>query len=83
MKNTKLTTEELDKLKSLKTTQEEITNSLGQIEIQKLILEGQKNEVINQFVTLQDEQSKVANGLQEKYGNGNIDTDTGEFTSSK
>ena len=83
MKNTKLTTEELDKLKSLKTTQEEITNSLGQIEIQKLILKGQKNEVINQFVTLQDEQSKVANGLQEKYGNGNIDTDTGEFTSSK
>lgn len=83
MKNQKLTTEELETLKKFQTQQNQITNSLGQIEIQKQILDNQKTDILGQLVKLQEEQNASAKELQEKYGDGNISLETGEFTSSK
>lgn len=83
MEAQKLTEKELETLKEIQTKTNQITLSLGQIEVQKQILEGEKNNILNQFVDLQDEQSKLAKELQEKYGDGNVDINTGEFTSNK
>lgn len=83
MKPQKLTEKELETLKEIQTKTNQITLLLGQIEVQKQILEGQKVNILNQFSDLQDEQSKFAKELQEKYGDGNVDISTGEFTSNK
>ena len=82
METKKLTTEELNSLKEFQTTQEQITYSLGQIELQSQILKSQKENVLSQLTQLQDKKSKVADQLQEKYGDGNINIDTGEFTNN-
>jgi predicted nuclease with TOPRIM domain len=76
----KLTEQELTDLKSIQTETNQISFSLGQIEIQKSILEDQKTGLIAEFSTLQEKQNVLAKELQDKYGVGNIDTETGEFT---
>lgn len=81
MKSQKLTSEELEKLKKFQTQNNQITNSLGQIEIQKQILESQKIDILQQLSQFQEESSELSKELQEKYGTGNIDIETGEFTS--
>jgi septal ring factor EnvC (AmiA/AmiB activator) len=78
----KLTNEELEKIKQFQSTQNQIVGSLGEIEIQKQVLEGQKNNILNQFQQFQEEQNKFSKELQDKYGDGNINIETGEFTSS-
>lgn len=83
MKNQKLTEKELNQIKEFQLSQEQISLSLGQIEIQKRILKEQKSKVLEQYYTLQTNQSKLVKELQEKYGDGNINIETGEFTSSK
>lgn len=83
MESKKLTAEELNELKEIQMTQEGIISSLGQIETQKQILKNKKDNILNQFSTLQEKQSEVAKNLQEKYGDGNINIETGEFTPNK
>lgn len=83
MKSKKLTTKEVNELQELQITQEKIISSLGQIETQKQILKNKKENILNQFSTLQEKQSEVAKNLQKKYGDGNINLETGEFTPNK
>jgi hypothetical protein len=81
MKSQKLISEELEKLQKFQTQNNQITNSLGQIEIQKQVLESQKIDILQQLSKLQEESSELSKELQEKYGNGSVDIETGEFTS--
>lgn len=83
MKSKKLTTKEVNELQELQITQEKIISSLGQIETQKQVLKNKKENILNQFSTLQEKQSEVAINLQKKYGDGNINLETGEFTPNK
>ena len=83
MKSKKLTTKEVNELQELQITQEKIISSLGQIETQKQVLKNKKENILNQFSTLQEKQSEVAKNLQKKYGDGNINLETGEFTPNK
>jgi hypothetical protein len=41
-----------------------------------------KEELVKKFKELKDREVAIGNILQEKYGNGNIDLETGEFISS-
>jgi hypothetical protein len=79
----KLSQEELTQLTELQNTTDQITMSLGQIEIQKAILEGNASELLRQLADLQEKQNTIAKQLQDKYGDGNIDLKTGEFVASK
>lgn len=83
MSNQKLSKEELEKLNTFSKKQEEITVALGQLDIQKALLEGQRSMVLEELSKLQEKQNTTAKELQSKYGDGNIDLDTGEFTLSK
>jgi hypothetical protein len=76
----KLSQEELQKLKDLQAQGNQIAVSLGEIEIQKAILEGNKNDLLKKLADLQESQNKLAKELQENYGEGNINLETGEFT---
>ena len=57
-----------------------ITFNLGNVDIQKAILEGQRSVILENLANLQEKSNKTAKDLQDKYGEGNIDLETGEFT---
>ncbi len=79
-KTIKLTEEELTILRDYQQKQNQITFNLGNVDIQKAILEGQRSTILENLANLQEESNKTAKELQDKYGDGNIDLETGEFT---
>lgn len=79
-KTIKLTQEELKQLTEVKEKRNQIIHNLGQVDIQRAMLEGQRSLILENLTNLQEEESKVGKELQEKYGDGNIDMETGEFT---
>ena len=76
----KLSEEELTILRSYQQEQNEITFSLGQVDIQRAILEGQRASILDSLADLQEKSNKIAKELQTKYGEGNINLESGEFT---
>ena len=79
----KLSKEELEQLKSFQIRNNDITFRLGQVDIQKAIIEGQRSDLLDKLANLQEGSNKVGKELQEKYGEGNIDLDAGEITPVK
>ena len=75
----KLSEAELKILRGYNKTQNDITFDLGQVDIQKAFLEGQRASILDGLADLQEKSNKTAKELQEKYGEGNINLETGEF----
>ncbi len=73
MSKIKLSEKELQQLKELQTEGNELIFSLGQIEAQKV-------SIYSSIRIVQEKQLKLGKELQEKYGDGNIDLESGEFT---
>jgi hypothetical protein len=80
METIKLSPEELENLNSINEEYTSILISLGRIETEKLSLEKQKQSLTLQFEKLQAKEQDLAAALTKKYGDGNIDLNTGEFT---
>jgi predicted RNA-binding protein with EMAP domain len=84
MVTTKLTTEELESIKSLQTQYNKFVFDLGSIEAQlqqtKTFLESEKVTVLDSIQKLSDKEKELVALLQGKYGAGNIDIQTGEVT---
>mgnify|MGYP001282889706 FL=1 len=76
----KLSEEELEILRGYQQEQNQITFNLGNVDIQKAILEGQRSQILDSLANLQEKSNKTAKELQDKYGEGSIDLETGEFT---
>lgn len=83
MEKIKLSQEELDKLTKFSDESNNITLSLGQVEVNKAILEGQKSSLLEKLSELQKDQNELAKELQDKYGVGTIDLSSGEFTKTE
>ena len=83
MEQIKLSQEELDTLNQLQETQNNIPNSLGQIEYSIQLLELQKEQLVNSIEELKQTESKIGKDLMEKYGNGSIDLNLGTFTKTE
>jgi|TARA_R110001592_G_scaffold40447_3_gene132891 hypothetical protein len=73
MSKIKLSESELQELKKLQDEGNKLIFSLGQIEAQKTTLFSQLQEI-------QGGRNKIGKELQDKYGDGNIDLESGEFT---
>ena len=82
-KKIKLTDKELKVLKEYQNVQNQVTFELGNLDIQRALLEGQRSAILEKLADLQEKSNKTAKELQEKYGDGNINIDTGEFTTVK
>jgi hypothetical protein len=67
----KLTSEELQIVKDLKQEYTNLAFTLGELEIQKVMLLDTQKE-------LAAKEKQIAKQLQEKYGEGTIDLETGE-----
>jgi len=79
----KLTQKEIDNLTSLKKSYAELTNVVGNVEIQILTLELRKSQLKDNLFQLQQDEMKLAKELEEKYGNGSISLEKGEFLPNK
>jgi hypothetical protein len=79
MEKTFLSKEEISELKSIQEKESEVISQLGQIEYQILNLTTQKQFIIDKSKELSKQRSSAAQNLQNKYGEGSIDLDSGEF----
>lgn len=76
MENKKLLKEEITKLQELQQKNSSVLQNLGYLDI---IIEQQKNELKAEYVSIQAQLNELGKQLQDKYGEGNINLETGEF----
>lgn len=83
----KLTTEELQSIKDMQQQYNKFVFELGSIEAQLqnliatiTIVEQEKANVLEDIKKLGEREKELVNGLQVKYGVGNIDIESGEIT---
>lgn len=85
MANTqKFTEEEIQSINELKKSVSIVFTQLGQLSIQKARtlqqIEAQETALIQKHQELAASEQELFKGLNEKYGDGNYDPNTGEFT---
>lgn len=86
----KLTNEEITQLKTLQSDYAKLIAQLGQVEISVLVLEKQieqikqtqKDPLYIRLGEIQQQEADVAKQLTEKYGDGQINLETGEILTS-
>ena len=76
-----LTQEEIQSLKTIQQNQIDLIQTLGTIEYRIQLLELDKQTLKSQLQKQVEEETKIGKQLQEKYGDGNIDLEKGEFIS--
>lgn len=82
-KKVKLSPEELNELQRINSEVNDITSALGKIEIDKLVLENNRNSLLTRLNELYQSQENLSSELAKKYGDGNIDIISGEFTKAE
>jgi hypothetical protein len=75
-----LTQEELAQLRDLQTRQNNLLMNLGSIEYRMSLLEQTKNDLKSQALEIERLNNELGAQLTEKYGNGNLNLETGEIT---
>jgi chromosome segregation ATPase len=85
-----LTQEELQSIKELQQKYDQTIFELGSLEAQIVVLNAQidkiseeKRNLVADLNTLGKKESELVKSLQEKYGTGNINIETGEITSAQ
>ena len=79
MENQKLTQEELQQLADVQQKRDNLMFELGQIGILKLNLQTREDRIKDFHKELVTEENAVGQQLTEKYGNGSLNLETGEF----
>jgi len=83
MESKKLLNEELQVLKKYQEDTNTIIVNLGKLDLQINLFKRNKEQLIKEYQELEAKQLKTAQELQDKYGEGNIDLESGEFTAIK
>jgi len=86
----KFNDEELKQLESLQNDYSQKQVELGQIHVQRLLLNQQlaelqnrQSEIEQQYIEIQGREKQMVDVLNEKYGAGQLDPETGVFTPKK
>ena len=79
MENTKLTQEELQQLQEMQQQNQALALELGNLELTKIQIESRYDELVEFHTQLKDKEKEIGKELSEKYGNGTIDLEKGEF----
>jgi len=86
-KEVKFTDDELQSLQGLQTNYQEKQSILGQLSVQRILLNQQLDaletrtvEVETEYQTTQQEERDIVKTLNDKYGPGQLDPTTGVFT---
>tara|TARA_R110001606_G_C15348529_1_gene647348 strand:- start:3 stop:257 length:255 start_codon:yes stop_codon:yes gene_type:complete len=78
-----LSQEEISELKELQTTFKNLTEVSGVVEMQNYNIQIKKEQLKSSLQELQRKESDLAKKLEDKYGQGSISLETGEFLPSK
>lgn len=83
----KLTAEELQQIKDLQSKYNQAIFEIGASEAQLIAfqqgiekLQQAKKDLVSNLTTIEQKESELVKLLQEKYGQGNIDAETGKIT---
>jgi hypothetical protein len=79
MEKVVLTTEEINSLKTIQTEKSKLTEYFGILETEYQL---QKTQLINSLLDLSQRETTLGEELQKKYGDGVINVETGEFSTS-
>ena len=86
-KEIKFTDEELKSLSDLAQGYQTTQAAFGQLRVQKILLSQQKDaleeaevKLESDYIELQQNEQKIVKGLNDKYGPGQLDPQTGVFT---
>jgi len=78
---------ELEKIKDLQTKYQTITAKMGQLEVDRLLLEQamqrlseSRSKLETEYTDTQSEEKQFVSDLNSKYGAGNVNLETGVFT---
>jgi len=74
-----LTQEEIQSLKKIQANQQILLDAFGDIEYKIQLFELEKQKLKQSLQLQVEEEIKIGKQLQEKYGDGNIDLEKGEF----
>ena len=77
-----LTPEEIQSILKLQKIQAKLVEDFGLVEYQIQSLTQQKQELISELDLYKQQEIQLGKTLQEKYGDGTIDLEKGEFISS-
>ena len=75
----KLTKEEVNQLKHIKSSTEKVVNEFGQISISEEGLKQRKARAVEFLDQLKGQENQLAKSLEDKYGKGSVNIDSGEF----
>lgn len=75
-----LTKEEIQSLKDLKVRFDQLVGVIGETEVQIMNLELRRDALKSNLIAIQEEEMKLGKELEEKYGNGTISIEKGEFS---
>jgi stress response protein YsnF len=78
--NKKLTKEEITRLSKLKSDYDNLVQQVGNTEIQIMNLKLQKEQLKVSLQKIKEEEINLGKELEDKYGNGTISLETGEFS---
>ena len=76
----KLTKEELESFKEIRQKTQSLIIELGEIELHKIQLESRHKIAQEYFSQLANEEEKLSNSIKEKYGDIQINPETGEIS---
>ena len=79
MEPIKLTEEELEKLVELQKKSTAVVQEFGNLEIMKLQVEARREELTAFYTQVKEDERTFGKELSEKYGDGTIDIEKGEF----
>ena len=80
MEPIKVTEEEINKVKSLQDKYTEIVARLGQLQLDKSRINQLETELLENFKQLQKDEEYIVTEMNTKYGQGQLDVDSGLFT---
>ena len=83
MEQIKLSQEEIQTLTQLQSDQQTLINSFGEVEMQIQLAEIKKDSLVEALTSLKNKEVEVGKTLQDKYGNGTIDLESGIFTKTE
>ena len=79
----KLSKEEVQTLSQLQSDQQTLINSFGEVEMRIQLAEIKKDSLVEALTSLKNKEEEVGKMLQDKYGNGTIDLESGIFTKTE
>ena len=79
----KFTEDELKQVQNIQLSYQNIQNQFGQLKMAQIRLDEQEIELEETLKNIQSKEKKFLDGITEKYGEGTLNPETGEFTPNK